>query len=320
MSAWQSDPTSIQAGARAISACLQQAIASHGSAPIGRHGGSELAIMLERDVSAALARVKERYAMGVLPETAIVVKEWLDECEAAVKGCSVVAAFWFAPLADAEAINLDRLAPRAVRIPLCSSTSTPRMDQCTAPLSQLSQEVGAVSGSCATAAAEAVGVLWSKKGGFYYTRATVVGWLESNESGVYMPSGIRTQIVDLLAAVAQVSPLSTEKARDAKCLKNIFSAPATKLVHVPRCARVALKSIIDKNVQADPIRLPAFTPAGTIQPWLSQIIEDRDLTWTRRIDETVGLAAVVWDSETLDNGTRAKLKESGVIIEPPIQW
>ncbi len=121
---WQKGAESVAAGADLIYSTIMAAIINNTGALIGRHGTIELTMVLlmtqnPKNIDWMKAATLELNA-GIFPLEEDAIKQWFHEYVRATMAADVMAAGWYAPLARAEWIYLDQIAPKAKRIPLRS--------------------------------------------------------------------------------------------------------------------------------------------------------------------------------------------------------
>ena len=121
---WQKGQESVTEGADVIYSTIQEAILNKTGLIIGRHGTIELTMVLlmtqiPNKIDWMKAATLEMNA-GIFPLEEASINKWFQEYVRATMNADVMAAGWYSPLARAEWLYLDQIAPSAKRIPLRS--------------------------------------------------------------------------------------------------------------------------------------------------------------------------------------------------------
>jgi hypothetical protein len=115
----------IDKGAQLLYKCLESALTEKKGCCIGRNGSTELSTLFfndrDRIVNTQIAVNLERYS-GVFPAKVSVVEDWIQVYKQTLQQIQdePIVAGWFEGLASYEQVLLDKLCPKAPRIPLRS--------------------------------------------------------------------------------------------------------------------------------------------------------------------------------------------------------
>ena len=121
---WQKGNESVATGADLIYSTIMGALINNTGVLIGRHGTIELtmALLMTQTYSKIdwMKAATLELNAGIFPLEETAIQQWFQAYVKATMKADIMAAGWYAPLARAEWVYLDQMAPAAKRIPLRS--------------------------------------------------------------------------------------------------------------------------------------------------------------------------------------------------------